>query len=116
MKLATECINAVVQWWAERWIPDATREAFRAAVRLRHEAWEYDVPSDYGGCLLELSCDYDPRGMLLEAVRDAGHECRGFMFSAQGLLPSKHCVLIHIGNAEAKAGYGADWLEIWRAS
>lgn len=116
MKLPAECINAVVAWWAERWIPNDTREAFRAALRLRLEAFETDVPPGSVGWLVQLDCDYDPKGMLLDAVHDAGVECRGFMFSAQGLLPSKHCVTIHGDNAEAKAGYGVSWVEIWKAA
>jgi hypothetical protein len=113
VKLAPECINAVVQWWAERWIPDATREAFRAALRLRLEAFDHDAPADFLGPLVVLECDYDPKAMLFEAVRDTGTECRGFMFSAKELLPYKHCVVIRAGHAEAKAGYGAEWVTLW---
>ena len=115
MKLAPECVNAVVKWWAERWIPDATREAFRAALRMRLEAFECDVPDPALGHLLQLDCDYDPKDVLLEAVRDTGAECRGFMFSAKGLLPYKHNVTIWADRAEAKAGYGADWVTLWEA-
>jgi hypothetical protein len=100
VKLPAECINAVVAWWAERWIPNETREAFRAALRLRLEAFETDVPPGSVGWLVQLDCDYDPKGMLLDAVHDAGVEC----------------VTIHVDNAEAKAGYGVSWVEIWKAA
>jgi hypothetical protein len=115
VKLPAECINAVVAWWAERWIPNDTREAFRAALRLRLEAFEHDAPAGYCGTLVALDCDYDPRSMLLDATRDTGVECRGYLYSAQGLLPSKHSVVIWLGRAEAKAGYGAEWITLWKA-
>lgn len=114
MKLAPECINAVVAWWADRWQGGAEkRAAFAASLRSQLEAYERDVPADHSGYLVMLDCDYDPKGMLLEAVRATGVECRGYLFSATGLLPSKHCVMIYPDGAEAKAGYGAEWVTLW---
>jgi hypothetical protein len=114
IKLDPECINAVVAWWADKWQQLETREAFRAALRNQLEAFEHeDVSPEYGGYLLSLDCDYDPKGLLLDAVRDTGIDCRGYLFSATGLLPSKHLVMVYPGGAEAKAGYGADFVTLW---
>lgn len=53
-----------------------------------------------------LTCDYDPWDILLEAVREAGIECRGCMFSARGILPQKHGLRIEPDKLTPKEGYG----------
>jgi hypothetical protein len=76
------------------------KEKFAAALMPLIEA---DLRQS-GHCYLE--CDYDPRGHLLAAVRAAGLECAGFMFSARGILPEKHELDITPETLEPKEGYG----------
>lgn len=65
------------QWWADR-LESGPRERFREVLQAKIEAALSERPSLY------LEVDYDPRGLLLEALREAGIECSGFMFSARG--------------------------------
>jgi hypothetical protein len=58
----------------------------------------------HGVCHLE--CDYDPHGHLLTAVRAAGLECQGMMFSARGILPQKHNLDVFPNRLIPKEGYG----------
>ena len=53
-----------------------------------------------------LKCDYDPWDILLDAVHAAGVECRGCMYSAEGILPMKHNLRVTPGKLEPKEGYG----------
>ena len=77
------------EWWASRLDSrySESRSVFAAAVakrvlselRLNHEEGVY------------LDCDYDPQGILLEAVREIiDPNCLGYNYSAEGLLPFKH--------------------------
>lgn len=91
--------KAAAQWWGER-LQQGDRDAFEKslAVQILIEL------ETAGVCLLE--CDYDPRGTVLDAVRAAGVECRGWMFSARGILPQKHETIVRPGRIEPKEGYG----------
>jgi len=55
---------------------------------------------------VHLQCDYDPKGILLDAVIAAGVECRGFAFSAKGILPMKTDLQVFPDHLEPKEGYG----------
>lgn len=86
-------------WWTAR-LEQGDREAFRSfLVSAIAEALARD------GKIL-LSVDYDPRGALLEAVRAAGVECSGNLFSARGVLPFKHVLWVYPDHLEPKEGYG----------
>ena len=86
-------------WWTRRLLR-GDKEAFRARLqelveeRLKVRAACY------------LVCDYDPQGMVLEAVRAAGIECRGVTHSADGILPRKHSLMVRRDRLEPKEGYG----------
>lgn len=91
------------QWWAER-LDDRyadKRPAFAAAVEHRVRAGL----EKHGEIWLEN--DYDPRGELLEAVRETvAPDCRGFLFSGDGILPEKHELKITPTELRPKEGYG----------
>lgn len=95
------------QWWARR-LDDQhadKREAFAAA--LAHELttnWpDWNI----------LRVDYDPDVPLQRALDAAGIDCRGFLFSAQAILPSKTMIARRPdGTIEGKDGYGAEWLPV----
>lgn len=76
----------LADWWAER-LRRGDRAIFRAHLSAAVETHLLACPA--GRLHLSLECDYDPQGPLLDAVRAAGVECRGFLFSAQGILPQK---------------------------
>lgn len=91
--------HAAAKWWGDR-LRQGDRMKFEAVIKdhvLKH------LESN-GRCYLE--CDYDPFGALLEAVKAAGLDCRGFMFSAKGILPQKHALDIEPGVLKPKEGYG----------
>jgi hypothetical protein len=96
-----ETINEyAARWWAER-LDDrhaAGRERFRLALlaRLPDGDWK-------------TYCDYDPRDELLDALRDAGIECAGSFFSAEGILPSKTGLSRRGNMLYPKEGYG-NWV------
>jgi hypothetical protein len=76
----------VAGWWAAR-LQQGDRELFKESLLglvTAHLLAHPERPH------LMLECDYDPRGPLLDAVRAAGIECRGVMFSGDGILPRKH--------------------------
>src|SRR6185436_21154713 len=65
---------------------------------------------------LNIENDYDPQGILLDAVREIGIDCQGFFFSGNGIFPRKHSTDFHQdknGNliCSPKEGYG-NFLEI----
>ena len=87
-------------WWADR-LQSGDRSKFIETLR---PLVEKDL-RERGVCMLE--CDYDPFGHLLTAVRAAGNsECRGFLFSARGILPQKHSLDVTPGKMSPKEGYG----------
>ena len=91
------------EWWADR-LQQGDTQAFINALRPRIET---DLASE-GHVYLEN--DYDPRGILLDAVREIGIECRGYMFSGKGIFPDKHSLEIYHDRLEPKEGYG-NWTD-----
>lgn len=107
-------------WWAERldYTYADKREAFSAAVAalveqaLRGEFyWTWGegkkpgdgIPVSY----VETEVDYDPQGLLLDAVREViDPECRGFCYSARDILPLKHSLDVKPEMLVPKEGYG----------
>jgi len=95
-------------WWAERLDPAYARqrEVFAAAVAKRCER----ALRKHGSCRLEV--DYDPRGIMLSAVRETiNPHCRGMMFSADGVLPRKHELEVLPTALHPKEGYG-NWTAV----
>lgn len=94
------------KWWADRLHENhaAKREAFAGALArvvnkgLRREKRVW------------LENDYDPNTPLLEALAEVGIECRGCMFSGDGIFPRKHELAVYSDRLEPKEGYG-NWLE-----
>jgi hypothetical protein len=91
-------------WWVERLIA-GDKEKFAQTLKPLVEA---DLRS-FGRC--NLDCDYDPHGHLLTAVRAAGLECRGALFSARGILPEKHDLDVFPNILRPKEGYG-NWTAV----
>ena len=58
---------------------------------------------------MTLEVDYDPFGVLLEALHSAGIECRGYMFSGKGVFPLKTIMKIGSSGVKVKEGFGADY-------
>lgn len=87
-------------WWVERFGLVDKRQEFRAAL-LKH------LPDhDW-----ETYNDYDPCGILLDAVREVV-PCRSFGFSGDELFPSKTGLNRRGGKLFAKEGYGDPWTEV----
>jgi len=92
-------------WWAERMYIEEKRDAFKAALvkRLLEQK-----PKESVSPAVSVYSDYAPADALLAALRDVGIECRGCMFSSEGILPSKTGITLpERGELGAKEGYGA---------
>jgi len=77
------------EWWATRLDSSHSnmKGAFANAIAKRVDT-ELRLKPEIG---VYLECDYDPQGILLEAIREVIEPtCRGYRFSADGLLPQKH--------------------------
>ena len=97
------------QWWAERLAGrhHEKRAAFAAAVAKRCEAEMRSRAENGDIAWCSLDVDYDPKGPMLGAVREViDPDCRGFMFSAGGILPMKHQLKVFSDRLEPKEGYG----------
>lgn len=91
-------INEYAADWIAGWfMVEGKREAFREAVlrRLPEGDWE-------------LKSDYDPQDLLLEIVREVV-ECRGVMFSSDGILPRKLWLIREGRVLRGRIGRGAEW-------
>ena len=88
------------KWWANRFQIEDKRDEFEAALlrRLPRRRWE-------------TYCDYDPWGILLDAVRDVT-ECAGFCNSSRGILPRKTGLRRVDNKLLSKEGCGAEWIEV----
>lgn len=104
--------ETAAQWWAEQFKIDDKRAAFKAALLelLPGLVCRYHASPD--SPLFNLRVDYDPIGAMLEAVRAAGVECEGCMFSAEGILPGKTTMWIYTSGVEVCHGRLSDsqWL------
>lgn len=112
------------EWWASKLHPQhaAKREAFRDAVARRVEqalngefywVWGNGRKEGSGEPCEHVSTenDYDPQGLLLEAVREViDPTCRGCGFSGDGILPQKHSLDISRRILKPKEGYG-NWTD-----
>jgi hypothetical protein len=82
MDLIERTAKLAAEWWANL-LEQGDKAAFQAHLQARIA----DRLRERGKCIVE--CDYDPKDILLEAVRAAGVECLGIRFSADGILPRK---------------------------
>jgi hypothetical protein len=98
---AARAAAMAAEWWAERLIV-GDREKFKAHLRPAIEAEIVDCGTSV------TTVDYDPQGIVLEAVRAAGVECRGVMCSADGILPRKTGLIVTPVELRPKEGY-ANW-------
>lgn len=91
-------------WWTRR-LQRGDRALFREHLRAI-------VLAELQSCGESTTqCDYDPRDALLEAVRAAGIECTGYLYSADGILPRKTVLIARPDRLSCKEGYGAAWCE-----
>ena len=122
--LAARAAKKAGEWWAARLDPayKDKAEAFAVAVEwytyqalTGQTAWSYDGAARAGdgkpvsGVYLES--DYDPKGPLLQAVIETVEpNCKGFMFSSNGILPNKTELFVTRERLRPKEGYG-NWTE-----
>lgn len=98
--ISDELRDICAQWWADRLQIVEKRELFKQAL----------LPKIHDE--MDLWVDYDPNKPLLDALHEAGIECKGFGFSAKGILPMKTGIVIRDGVAEAKVGYGGKFITL----
>jgi hypothetical protein len=109
--------GVAADYWAGLLEIEAKREGFRAALYrlLEGEVIGEVYAPDKRHVFYVLDVDYDPCPKLLEALHACGIECRGFMFSAQGIFPGKTSLIFLDGKIAAREGRGAHAREIWSA-
>lgn len=92
-------------WWAEKLHEDhADKKAPFSVAVARHCEAEMRRRGNHAVC---LEVDYDPAGPLLDAVREIiDPTCAGVMFSARGILPQKHSLVVRLYQLDPKEGYG----------
>lgn len=91
-------------WWADRLSSNHAnkRDAFSALI-----AKKISEQFDGGKAVVWTEVDYDPQGLMLEAVREViDDKCDGYMFSADGILPRKHELCVYRDKLVPKEGYG----------
>jgi len=88
------------QWWAERFMIDEQREAFRLALLRKLPDGDWFTYNDY-----------DPNDLLLAATQEVV-ECSGNFFSGDKIFPRK-TGLRRIGKELlGKEGYGGPWARV----
>jgi len=91
------------EWWGER-LDGQHSDKKAAFVECLRELIEEEFK---GAIQVYLRCDYDPSDILLKAVRlTVDPKCSGFMFSAKGIFPEKHSLLVTPFLLTPKEGYG----------
>lgn len=107
MGTETKAAQMAGKWWAKL-LQKGDKEQFAKETEQRVlsqlQKSECKIPGVY------LECDYDPQGILLEAVNAIGIKCGGYMFSARGILPRKHSLFVTKDKLVPKEGYG-NWTE-----
>jgi hypothetical protein len=91
----------LIDWTAEvaaNWWTDLLQQGDKATFNKHLRDSITNRLRERGLCIVE--CDYDPKDILLEAVRAAGIECRGMASSADGILPYKVDTLIRPGSIQ----------------
>lgn len=78
----------------------------------KHDQFETELLSRLPEEDYNLYCDYDPEGILLEAIQACGIQCRGMAFSARDILPNKVGLQRKGDKLLVKYGYGLGWVEL----
>lgn len=94
--ISEETARVAASWWTSHLQVVDKREAFRVELERLLVAGRFGARE---ACIwgVRLEVDYDPGPTLLAALHGAGIECRGFVFSADGILPSKTGMAIFDG-------------------
>jgi hypothetical protein len=92
-------IDTAVKFWAGELQVESKREAFARELRAILEASQLPV---------YLIVDYDPSGPLLDAIQRSGIDCRGCMFSAEGLWPFKTRSRVGVDYFWVSEGYASE--------
>lgn len=104
----TKAAHMAGEWWAKRLHPDHQGKADQFFGFVSMAVYDHLSKTDKP-CFLEV--DYDPRGILLDAVKAIIEpECSGVFFSARGILPAKHSLAVTAERLEPKEGYG-NWTD-----
>ena len=108
MTRTTEEIAQIMSsWWAQRLDDQHAKKRAAFQKDLKRRIID-NLGDDHLGKYLIIENDYDPKGLLLEAIRATiDTECSGYMFSGDGIFPTKHSLaLMPSGEIEPKEGYG----------
>ena len=100
----SEVKEQAAKWWSRFLKDQGRKDAFESALikLLPDGGWE-------------LYNDYDPLDILLQAVQEAGIECRGFFFSGADVgFPEKTGLRYRDGILEAKEGYAQAYIPLAR--
>lgn len=97
---ADEVNVRAAEWWAERFRQPEKREAFKAALLRYLPARNWTAYNDY-----------DPQGLLLDAVREVG-PCLGACFSGDEYFPEKTGICREDNRLFVKEGYQSHWVEV----
>jgi hypothetical protein len=105
-----QAIVAMIDWMRAEFLVEDKRERFcgELAKVLRREFEKVGW--------VRLYIDYDPNEPLLEALRAAGVECRGCMYSADGLFRGRKTGVTWRPEQQrvtVKLGYGGVEHELW---
>ncbi len=101
--MASKAATMAADWWTER-LRQGDKEAFRTRLT---ELIDAQLEKR---AMVSVSVDYDPDTTLIDALKAAGVECRGFLFSADDIFPRKHDLLISKTELRPKEGYG-NWTD-----
>jgi hypothetical protein len=109
MRAATtdDIAGIAAQWWGRR-LHHGNANKFSEALRS-----EIASLLANGNCAM-VAVNHDPDQTLLAALRAAGIECTGFLFSARGVLPTKTIMWIDQCSVQVAEGYGAPVHTVWR--
>lgn len=94
------------EWWTD-WLEQGDRVKFRERLGVLIQAALSDTPD---GDDVIIKTDYDPDGMLLDALHVAGVECSGMMWSCHDILPVKTILRVNPARLLPKEGYG-NWVD-----
>lgn len=110
------------EWWAEKLIGDFKEKSAefakavetRVLAELRHEChWPYFNDRVKGPCpfykhrqISFTECDYEPKGLLFEAINEVFPNAENTNLFLRGILPQKHSLTVTPDMLKPKEGYG----------
>lgn len=113
-RLIEDTARTCARWWSRR-LEQGDWDPLLFRVSLKNQLlWALtEGRSEHPQGFVRVSVDHDPDALLLRALHGAGIECRGVLFSAHRVLPSKTQMRVYDnGQIEVSEGYGAEWLEV----